>query len=60
MITEIVAAVVVGVSLLVGVGYKYMGKSVKDDNPVEEVCEVIIKKQTGWDVDLTPGSKEDK
>lgn len=30
----------------------------KEDNPIEEACEKIIKSTTQIDVDLSPGSKE--
>lgn len=30
----------------------------KDDNPVEEACEQVIKETTGIDVDLSPKSPE--
>ena len=30
----------------------------KDDAPIEEVCEEVIKAQSGLDIDLTPNSKE--
>jgi hypothetical protein len=33
---------------------------VKQDNPVEEKCEKIIKDKTGVDIDLTPQSPEEK
>lgn len=39
--------------------YKYFAKA-PDDNPVEEVAEDIIKKETGVDVDLSPNSPEKK
>ena len=41
-------------------GYSYLNKKMglKDDNVVEECIEIIIKKQTGLDIDLTPSSKE--
>lgn len=29
----------------------------KDDNPVEQAAEAIIKKETGVDIDLTPNNK---
>lgn len=30
----------------------------KNDNPIEEACEQVIKEATGIDVDLTPNSPE--
>ena len=29
-----------------------------DDNPMEEVSEKIIKEETGFDIDISPNSKE--
>ena len=37
---------------------KYMWPSIPDDNPVEELIEGIIEKQTGVDFDFTPYSGE--
>jgi hypothetical protein len=31
-----------------------------DDNPVEELVEVVIKEKTGLDVDLSPKTSEDQ
>lgn len=53
----IVSTVIVGTSILIGIGYKKLFK-VKDDHPVEEMCEKIIKERTGIDIDFTPSSKE--
>ena len=33
---------------------------VKEDNPIEETAEKIIKEKTGFDIDLTPKSPEKK
>lgn len=30
----------------------------RNDNPIEEACEEVIKETTGIDVDLTPNSPE--
>lgn len=53
----LIAAGVVGAALLIGIATKIVFK-MKDDNPIEEVCEKVIESQTGYDIDLTPGSKE--
>ena len=37
---------------------KMIWKNYPDDNPVEEVAEMIIKQETGEEVDLTPDSPE--
>ncbi len=37
---------------------EYMG--LEDDNIAEEVVEIVIEAKTGLDVDLTPGSKEER
>lgn len=36
---------------------KILWPAYKDDNPIEEAAEKIIKDTTGVDVDLTPGSQ---
>ena len=54
-----VKAVIVAVSTAVGVGTVYLLKMPKD-NPIEEVCETVIKAETGLDVDLSPGTPEVK
>lgn len=35
---------------------KYFG--LKDDNVIEELSEMVLKKETGIDVDLTPSDAE--
>jgi hypothetical protein len=50
--------VIVAGALLVGAASTYLLK-MKDDNPIEEVAEEIIKRETNIDVDLTPSSPED-
>ena len=52
------AALVAG-SVIVGLGSVYLLK-MKPDNPIEEVAEDIIKKETGVNIDLTPFTDEDK
>ena len=49
--------IIVAVSAIVGVGSVVVMK-MRHDNPVEEVCETIIEKETGIDLDLTPSSPE--
>jgi len=39
-------------------GYVNQYLGIKDDNIGEEIAEEVIKKETGLDVDLTPGSPE--
>lgn len=57
--TMLITAGVIGFALLVGIATKLVFK-MKDDNQIEEVCEKIIEKQTGVDIDLSPGSPEKK
>jgi len=40
----------------IGIGYSLWSK--KPDNVIEELCEEVIKKQTGFDIDLSPDSPE--
>ena len=54
-----IKAVIVAGALGVAAGAKYFFK-MKDDNFVEEFAEQVIDKETGFDVDLSPGSPEDK
>lgn len=49
--------IILVLAVVVGVGSALLLK--KDDGPIEEAAEAIIKQQTGVDVDLTPGSPED-
>ena len=53
----VTAAIITFVAALVGVGsYHYL--KMPQDNIVEEVCEEVIKKETGVEIDLSPESKE--
>ena len=54
-----IKAVIIAVSAIVGIGSTLILK-MKHDNPVEEVCEEVIKDEAGLDVDLTPSSPENK
>ncbi len=53
LIPVLIAMAAIGVT----VGYKYWATAA-DDNPVEEIAEEIIKKETGIDVDLSPTTPE--
>lgn len=55
----IVKIMVVVFAALIGVSSVWVFKF-KEDNPVEEATEYIIKEYTNIDVDLTPGSPENK
>jgi len=56
MYTKLIASVIVGISMLIGVvSSKFIGKK---DNIVEEVAEQIIEEVTGMDIDLSPGTPE--
>lgn len=51
----IIAGVVIALAFLVGyISKQYFG----DDNIVEEVAEKVIEAETGFDLDLTPKTKE--
>ena len=55
---EVLIPVLIAMGALSGfLAYKYWFNP-KDDNPVEELAEEVIKKETGFDIDLTPDSKE--
>ena len=49
--------VVIGVCVIGGIGSVYL---FGPDNPVEEVAEALIEKETGAKIDLSPKSKEKK
>lgn len=40
------------------IGYGAAKYTKKDDGPIEEAAEQVIKNQIGIDIDLTPDSKE--
>lgn len=52
----IVGAIILGVSIVIGIGSRFIFK--KKDHPIEEIAEKIIKEQTGIDVDFTPENGE--
>ncbi len=56
-LSKFVPAVIVATAIAVTMGYKMMTHA-PDDNVVEEIAEEVIKKQTGFDTDLSPMSKE--
>lgn len=53
----LIPVLIVMAAIGVTVGYKYWATA-PDDNPVEELSEEIIRKQTGFEIDLTPNSPE--
>ena len=59
MDAKYIKAAIVGVSAIVGLSSVYIFK-MKPDNVIEEKCEDVIEKQTGLNIDLTPGSPENK
>ena len=54
----VIGTAVVGISILIGISSKYIFKSLKDDNKIEEICEHVVKDKAGIDIDFTPASKE--
>lgn len=58
MSSFIVIAVVVSLACIVGYLTQHLTR--KDDTPIEEACEEVIKEQTGIDIDLSPSSPEAK
>ena len=59
MVTAFIKILILVGSLFVGVTSVYILK-MKPDNVVEEVCEEVIKEETGISLDLSPSSSEDK
>ena len=53
MNATIILGIVIALCIIVGIVSIYFWGA---DNPVEEVCEDIIKKETGVDIDLSPGT----
>lgn len=51
-----IAIAIAAVAAVVGLASFFITK--KQDNPIEEACEEMIKHQIGIDIDLTPGSRE--
>lgn len=56
-IEVLIPALLVIMAGSIAVSYNYFSKA-PDDNPVEEACEEVIRKETGIDVDLTPSTPE--
>lgn len=52
--TVTILGVLIGLAVLGGLSTLFF----KDDNPIEEACEEIIKETTGLEIDLTPNSPE--
>jgi len=46
-------------SIVVGVSSTIVFK-LKQDNKIEELAEAVIERETGIDIDLSPGSEEKK
>lgn len=53
---KIIGAIIIGVATLVGIASRWIFK--KTDNVVEEVTEQIIRKQTGYTIDLSPDTPD--
>lgn len=58
MSMTIFGAIIIGLSIIVGLGSRFIFK--KDDHPIEELAEQVLKDQTGIDIDFSPLSKEEK
>jgi hypothetical protein len=58
-IKAIIKVILYPVILLFTTVTKLIWKDYPDDNPVEEVIEFVIEKETGHKVDLTPESPEE-
>ncbi len=57
MSNSTIALIIIILAIIVGIISYYIWGP---DNEVEELCEDAIKKETGVDVDLTPGTPEKK
>jgi hypothetical protein len=47
--------IIILISLIIGFGSIFL---LGNDNPIEEIAEKVIEKETGIDIDLTPASPE--
>lgn len=50
--------IIIGIVAICSIGGYFSARYFGDDNAVEEVAEEVIKEETGFDVDLSPESKE--
>ncbi len=58
MISEMgIKVVIILAAIVVGVASRYI-PGYKDDNVVEEASEQVVKEESGFDLDFTPGSPE--
>lgn len=55
MVFQVIGAIVLGLSIIIGVGSR---RWLKTDNIIEETAEVIIKNKTGCDIDLSPDTPD--
>jgi hypothetical protein len=51
------ALLIAGLAAALGYSIHYI-PGIKEDNPIEEKCEEVIKKETGIAIDLTPKTPE--
>lgn len=57
MTTTLIWTIIVTCSaIVIGISSNYF---LKEDNLIEEAAEEVIKEKTGFDIDLTPSSKEE-
>ena len=56
---KVLSGVLIGGALCIGLASTWLFKK-KPDNKIEEYAEEVIKKETGLDIDLSPGSPEPK
>lgn len=55
-----VILIILFVLSVIGVGYVASVACKKDDAPIEELCEDIVKQQTGLSIDITPSTPESR
>ena len=55
---SILVIIAVAIVVTMGIAAKLITK--KDDTPIEELAEELIYQELGVNIDLTPGSKEEK
>lgn len=53
----IIKGLIVAAAIGIGIGIKYVIPGTKNDNPIEQIAEDVIKDETGIVIDLTPEEK---
>lgn len=52
--TDIVSKVIIIILAVLAAGTAKYALHMKNDNPVEQIAEAVIKEETGFEIDLSP------